>query len=685
MRATPLCAVAACALAVAACRGAPDASMQVLEVAASGAARRAGLQAGDRLTSWERAGESGPLSSPFALFRVEIEQAPLGAVTLHGRRGWRTQSWTLPPGSWELEARPVLDEGVEAAAWGRLQAGRASLAARQPEAAARAFGDALSALAGRPDDQAIAADLAGDALWASGALAEAAPMLQRALDLRAAASPRSLALARSHHQLGRLARRRGDPAGAVPHLEAARAIREVEAPGSPELALVLHDLGAGFAPGAPSNRPTPSTPAPRRSWPARPGQPRPGGDPVGARHRRLVAQGLREGRGAAPPGAVAHRAPGAGRRRPRVRAQPAGCRDARAGRSRRRRGIPTARAGDLREDVAGRHRGGGLFQQPGKPRADAPALGRGRGLPPSGARDPRAPEAGEHRTWPRASTTSATRSRGAKTTRGAADLFARSLAIKRRTAPGSLTVGRDGAQPGRGSAGPVALRRGAAVLRGGARAPGAPGAGQRRSGDRLAFAGAHRPRRRAVRPTRSPSGAARSTSWTRSAASWPASTAPVSSRAMPSSTAIPRRCCWSADGAPTAFAIRERFHARALARAAGRTRPGGGSAAPPRRSTSRARARRSTRRRRCWRYGMLRRNAVLFVVRAAGDPGPPVTAVTLPFDEDTLRARVLAFRGLSSAAATHPRSSRRCSPRASVCTRTSSARPSARSREPTAC
>lgn len=240
----PLRLLAACAFALAGCRAAPDAHVVALDVLGHGAAGRAGLRAGDRLASWERGGESGPLSSPFALARVEVEQAPRGAVTLRGRRGWRAHSWTLPAGSWELEVRPGLQEGVDAAAWADLRSGRASLAAHQPDAAARAFAAAQVALAGRPDDQAIAADQAGDAFRAAGALPEAAAAYQRALDLRVTASPRSLAVAQSHFQIGRLARRRNDVATAAAHLEQARALREALAPDSPALALVWRDLGA---------------------------------------------------------------------------------------------------------------------------------------------------------------------------------------------------------------------------------------------------------------------------------------------------------------------------------------------------------------------------------------------------------------------------------------------------------
>jgi CHAT domain-containing protein/tetratricopeptide (TPR) repeat protein len=264
----------ACALLAAGCRRAPDASLVVVESAPAGAGHRAGVQPGDVLTSWERVGESGPLSSPFALARIEIEQAPMGEVTIHGRRGWRDRSWTVPAGSWEIEVRPQLASAdaatfdrargakgdspsaarewqslaerlqEDARAWAAVQSGRAWLAARQPEAAARAFAAARSALADRPLDQAMAAEQEADAMRASGALADAALAAQRALDLRAAASARSLVVAQSRFQLARLARRRNDVALAASHLSVARELREALAPDSPALALVWHEVGA---------------------------------------------------------------------------------------------------------------------------------------------------------------------------------------------------------------------------------------------------------------------------------------------------------------------------------------------------------------------------------------------------------------------------------------------------------
>ena len=266
------------ALAIAACARTPAAHVVTVEVAATGSAARAGLQAGDVLASWERGQESGPLASPFAVAAVETEQAPRGPVTLRGRRGWRSRSWTVPVGTWGLETRPPLDSAGEsaaaaarredgaasagawhalaghldgdAAAWAHLEAGRAWLAARRTAEAMRSLSAADKALGDRPAWRAVAADQAGDALRAAGAWVDASSSFSRALELRTVSSARSLGVAKSRYELGRVARRSGDFAGAAHHLEAARSLLEELAPDSPRLALAWHELGAtAFAQG----------------------------------------------------------------------------------------------------------------------------------------------------------------------------------------------------------------------------------------------------------------------------------------------------------------------------------------------------------------------------------------------------------------------------------------------------
>jgi CHAT domain-containing protein/Tfp pilus assembly protein PilF len=73
---------------------------------------KAGLQPGDILLRWTRDGASGEMRSPFDLSRVEIEQAPLGSVTVEGLRGTKNESWVLGEASWGIDARPNFSGGL---------------------------------------------------------------------------------------------------------------------------------------------------------------------------------------------------------------------------------------------------------------------------------------------------------------------------------------------------------------------------------------------------------------------------------------------------------------------------------------------------------------------------------------------------------------------------------------------
>ena len=284
-------------VSLAACRAHEDDGVVVIAAAESGAGWRAGVRAGDVLVTWQRAEASGELRTPFALAMAETEQGPRGGVVLRGRRGRRTLSFALPPGAWDLRVRPPLpgaaaadhrgatdaaaggDAGRAArrweslaarltgddAAWAQVQAGRALLDAARPDDARRAFGAASAA---RPDWGALVQEQAGDAFRSAHLPADAEASYRRALALREASAPHGLGVALCRHALGRLARVRFDNAAAVEHLEAARAIREAEAPGSPSSRSCSTTSGPCSRRGANSNRPTPSTPAPRRSWPA---------------------------------------------------------------------------------------------------------------------------------------------------------------------------------------------------------------------------------------------------------------------------------------------------------------------------------------------------------------------------------------------------------------------------------
>lgn len=115
----------------------------------------AGVLPGDLLLSWVRdpsppanpRGASGTFTLPFDLTEVFVEQLPRGRVTLSGRRGAETKTWTLPAGSpsaWsELQTAPALagelatlyEQGRAAQAEGQLDAATAAW-----RAAARAAG-----------------------------------------------------------------------------------------------------------------------------------------------------------------------------------------------------------------------------------------------------------------------------------------------------------------------------------------------------------------------------------------------------------------------------------------------------------------------------------------------------------------------------------------------------------------
>ena len=98
-----LCVTAPLALGQVA--GDVPAGIVVEAVTRDSAAEKAGMQPGDVILSWMRAGSppanpqpaQGTIGSPFALADVESEQAPRGPVTLQGRRGGESMAWTLAP------------------------------------------------------------------------------------------------------------------------------------------------------------------------------------------------------------------------------------------------------------------------------------------------------------------------------------------------------------------------------------------------------------------------------------------------------------------------------------------------------------------------------------------------------------------------------------------------------------
>ncbi len=73
-------------------------------------ADKAGIAAGDTLLKWSGKTDSGQIDSPFDLLRIEVEQAPFGAVAIEGRSADKTKKWDLGQQSWGLKVGPNFDE-----------------------------------------------------------------------------------------------------------------------------------------------------------------------------------------------------------------------------------------------------------------------------------------------------------------------------------------------------------------------------------------------------------------------------------------------------------------------------------------------------------------------------------------------------------------------------------------------
>jgi CHAT domain-containing protein len=76
-------------------------------------AAKAGLREGDVLLSWSRGTATGTMTSPFAVRKLEIEQSPLGAVTLEGLRRGQRQSWVISQPDWKMSTRPNFASSLE--------------------------------------------------------------------------------------------------------------------------------------------------------------------------------------------------------------------------------------------------------------------------------------------------------------------------------------------------------------------------------------------------------------------------------------------------------------------------------------------------------------------------------------------------------------------------------------------
>lgn len=92
----------------------------VSEVAAGGAAAKAGLRPGDVIAQWRRADSGsasveGAVAAPLDLEVAELEQAPRGPVELVILRDDESTAVALPPGAWRMTTRPQIDDDVEEA------------------------------------------------------------------------------------------------------------------------------------------------------------------------------------------------------------------------------------------------------------------------------------------------------------------------------------------------------------------------------------------------------------------------------------------------------------------------------------------------------------------------------------------------------------------------------------------
>jgi CHAT domain-containing protein/Tfp pilus assembly protein PilF len=71
---------------------------------------KSGILANDILLGWKRGDQTGEFKSPYALWFLEIEQRPLGTVTIYGLRGDERKTWTMGPDYWGIKSRPNFSE-----------------------------------------------------------------------------------------------------------------------------------------------------------------------------------------------------------------------------------------------------------------------------------------------------------------------------------------------------------------------------------------------------------------------------------------------------------------------------------------------------------------------------------------------------------------------------------------------
>lgn len=262
-------------LCVGAAPGSRASGIVIEEIADGSSAQKAGLQAGDVIVAWSRAANPpfnpnparGRIDSVFDVVDVEAEQAPRGHVTLHGTRGEAPLALTLPPGGWQLTARPPMPpevlrlyrDGREQLAGGRAevaaarwrQAAAAALAANDGSLACwlwHVMGDLAAAakrgqeaeeayaqaarLAPTPAVRAAIQERRGHLLRDLGSYPEAEAAFAEAVRLRESTDPGSLLVARALSERGWTFWLRGDVSAAAETFRRALAIVDGVAPSS---------------------------------------------------------------------------------------------------------------------------------------------------------------------------------------------------------------------------------------------------------------------------------------------------------------------------------------------------------------------------------------------------------------------------------------------------------------------
>jgi CHAT domain-containing protein len=218
----------------------------------------AGLQPGDVLLAWSRAGTAGGppvqgvLRSPFDWRALLIEELPRGPVSLTGRRGATERTWTLPGGApsggerteEEIAAQPVLGGDP---LWLAVQQARSFATAEQWLEADALYEQLIESLEADPQGDLRAVHLLREwgRLWVRRRIwVRAEDCFQRALALARKIAPESLTVAWCLTDLGDLATRGGGTQEPDDLFFQALDLRQRLAPGSSDAASSWRNLGS---------------------------------------------------------------------------------------------------------------------------------------------------------------------------------------------------------------------------------------------------------------------------------------------------------------------------------------------------------------------------------------------------------------------------------------------------------